>query len=76
MEYAYHKAIELCTMPLLGQDITIKQAVEPTDIIWENRHFRKTERRIRWVIALIIMVSLAFLGFMAIIWLLKHKLLI
>lgn len=76
MEYAYKKAIEMCQMPLLGHDITIKQAVEPTDIIWENRHFRKTERRIRWVIAIIIMCVLAFLGFMLIIWLLKHKLLI
>ena len=49
-------------------------ATEPTDIIWENRHYTRTERTIRWMMARFCMVILAFIGFLAIIALLKNKL--
>lgn len=36
-EYAYHKALEFHHFNFLEMEIEIKQATEPTDIIWENR---------------------------------------
>tara|TARA_B110000285_G_C14809505_1_gene461295 strand:+ start:329 stop:502 length:174 start_codon:yes stop_codon:yes gene_type:complete len=38
-------------MKLLGEDILIEAAAEPTDIIWENREFSPKERSIRTAIA-------------------------
>lgn len=75
-EYAYHKALEVASIDYLGETVKVKQATEPTDIIWEHKHFRRGERTIRWVLVVIIMIGLAFGAFMAIVWLLKRKLLI
>ena len=75
-EYAYTKANEANDMLFLGGHINIQQATEPTDIIWENRHYRKNNRRIRWVFVSIIMIALSFGAFIAIIFLIKRKLLI
>ena len=52
------------------------QATEPTDIIWENRHIRKRERRFRGMMVVCAMAILALGTFTAIVWLLKRKLLI
>ncbi len=76
-EYAYHKAINISLktyFPFLGDEVKIKMATEPTDIIWENRHYTRTERTVRWMMARFCMVILAFIGFLAIIALLKNKL--
>lgn len=52
------------------------QATEPTDIVWENTHYRKGMRRFRILVVLVVMGLLAFGVFMLVIWLLKRKLLI
>lgn len=75
-EYAYHKAIEVANFTFNGHSIAVKQATEPTDIIWENRHIRKRERTLRWMMVIIIMTALAFGAFAGIVFLLKRKLLI
>lgn len=63
-------------MDLLDEETAVKQAVEPTDIIWENRHVKRSERLVRWIISTVIMVSLTFCSFLLIIWLLKRYLLV
>ena len=75
-EYAYTKANEANDMLFLGNHINIQQATEPTDIIWENRHYRKIHRRVRWVFVFLFMILLSFGAFIAIIFLIKRKLLI
>ena len=41
-------------MKMLGEDIQVKDASEPTDIIWENRHIQQRTRHIRRLIVWII----------------------
>eukprot|EP00353_Schmidingerella_taraikaensis_P001871 CAMPEP_0185597970 /NCGR_PEP_ID=MMETSP0434-20130131/81705_1 /TAXON_ID=626734 ORGANISM="Favella taraikaensis, Strain Fe Narragansett Bay" /NCGR_SAMPLE_ID=MMETSP0434 /ASSEMBLY_ACC=CAM_ASM_000379 /LENGTH=156 /DNA_ID=CAMNT_0028226837 /DNA_START=1580 /DNA_END=2050 /DNA_ORIENTATION=+ len=76
-EYAYHLAIEVNKkeqFSFLKEQVNIKEATEPTDIIWENRHIRKNWRTLRWMCARMIMIIFAFIGFALIIILLKNKL--
>jgi len=76
-EYAYHKAVELSkkrNFVFINTEINIKEATEPTDIIWENRHILKNWFTARWAMARICMVILSFFGFLIIIVLLKNKL--
>lgn len=76
-EYAYHLAIKeskKMQIKFLGKQINIKEATEPTDIIWENRHYRKMNRRCRWMCARFFMIIFALIGFLLIIILLKNKL--
>jgi|APSaa5957512535_1039671.scaffolds.fasta_scaffold15528_3 hypothetical protein len=52
---------------LLGvEEIKIKEAAEPTDIIWENREYSPTERTVRTVIVWIIIVCLLGVSFIII----------
>jgi hypothetical protein len=45
---------------LLGQEIEIQEASEPTDIIWENRAFTPSQRRVkRVIVSFVILVMLA-----------------
>jgi tryptophan-rich sensory protein len=49
---------------LLGQEIEIQEASEPTDIIWENRHFTPRERTYKRVIVwsvIFLMLAISFL---------------
>lgn len=51
-------------MKLLGEDIKIRAAAEPTDIIWENREYSPRERTKRTCIAwfvILIMLTCSFL---------------
>lgn len=76
-EYAYHKAIEVNKieqLTFLNEQVAIRDATEPTDIIWENRHIRKEWRRVRWCMAVFLMILLSFCGFTLIFVLLKNKL--
>lgn len=46
----------------MGFDLKMKDASEPTDIIWENRHFTPEERetnqfKIIWIILFMLLVS-------------------
>ena len=43
---------------LLGEPLKIEEASEPTDIIWENRHFTSFDRFIRTCIVVIIVTVL------------------
>jgi hypothetical protein len=48
---------------LLGQEIEIQAASEPTDIIWENRYFTEEERRFKSLIVSIIIALMLGLSF-------------
>lgn len=39
----------------LGEEIDMHEASEPTDIIWENRHFQTSERFMRSIIVCFIL---------------------
>lgn len=48
---------------LLGHDVELQQASEPTDIIWENRHFKERTRTVkRLIVYTIIVITLAMSG--------------
>lgn len=56
-------------MQLLGEDIKIKEAPEPTDIIWEHRHMSATTRNIRLLAFSILVFVVLMVSFVAIWWL-------
>lgn len=45
-------------MKLLGEEIQVREAAEPTDIIWENREYSPLSRNIRTAIAWTVIVCL------------------
>lgn len=51
---------------LLGQTIQFEEASEPTDIIWENRHFTKCDYIKRQSIAFVIIAILLFGSFIVV----------
>ena len=50
----------------LGEEIDIQEASEPTDIIWENRHFTSLERFKRTIIVMLIVFLLLCVSFVVI----------
>jgi hypothetical protein len=50
----------------LGQTLNFEDAAEPTDIIWENRHFTGFERFKRTLIVIGVVFLLLFLSFIII----------
>lgn len=48
---------------MLGEDIEIQEASEPTDIIWENRHFTPKQRTIKKVIVWTVIVFMLMISF-------------
>jgi hypothetical protein len=48
---------------LLGSDVNFKDAAEPTDIIWENRHNTRIVRVKRTIIVILCVFFLLFLSF-------------
>jgi hypothetical protein len=50
----------------LGQELQIEDASEPTDIIWENRHFTSMDRFKRTIIVIIAVFFLLFISFLII----------
>lgn len=52
---------------VLGMPMKFTQASQPTNIIWENRHFTNCERTIRGIIVTIITIILLGLSFWAIV---------
>ena len=75
-EYAYRKAIEINTFQFMGEEIKVTQGTEPTDIIWENTHYRHDKLRCRIFLIVLAMAIIATGTFSIITWLLKRKLLI
>lgn len=53
---------------LLGQEFRFKDASEPTDIIWENRHFTRKDYIIRELFAFGIIVLLLFVSLLIIMY--------
>jgi hypothetical protein len=53
-------------MKLLGEDIKVEKAPEPTDIIWENRQYHHAERKLRTICAWIVILCLLIGSFIVI----------
>ena len=47
----------------LGQVINVKEASEPTDIIWENRNFSNSERNVKKLFSFTIVTILLCISF-------------
>ena len=47
----------------MGEDLFLKEATEPTNIIWENRHFTEKERWTRKIHAMLLIFLLVFASF-------------
>jgi hypothetical protein len=71
--YEAAKSYESTSKIFLDHEINIKEATEPTDIIWENRHFTDEERKSRTkmvilsatcylICALIVITALKYCG--------------
>lgn len=56
----------------LGAEIDVKEAVEPSDIIWENRNFTENQRTFKKIIVTIIVAILLSISF-AIIFICQKK---
>ena len=54
---------------LLGEPLDINDASEPTDIIWENRHFTAWDRTQRTTVVVIIISALLFASFILLFYL-------
>lgn len=52
--------------PGSANEFTIKEACEPSDIIWEHRHFSKADRTKRTIIVIFAASSVLFVSFLAI----------
>ena len=63
-----------CCKSLLGQPFTLKDASEPTDIIWENRSFTPQERESKRAIVGLIIFVLLFVSFIIILFFQKTSL--
>ena len=50
----------------LGSPIDVHEAGEPTDIVWENRHFSDVSVRLRAAVFLLIMAGLLCVSFVII----------
>lgn len=57
---------------LLDGHIDLKQAVEPSDIIWENRNMTTSARLKRAFIIFIVIASVLFMSFALIFWISRH----
>ena len=47
----------------LGEEIDVKEAVEPSDIIWENRNYSDYDRNIKKLVVFIVVSILLSLSF-------------
>ena len=64
-ETAYNYICGVETIQLFGRETKVKEAVEPTNIIWENRDFSKLVRAAKalWIlIAVVIVLVITFLA--------------
>jgi len=53
-------------MKLLGEDISIEEAAEPTDIIWENREYSPNSRKCKTCIAWLVIFCMLTCSFLTI----------
>ena len=54
--------------------IKISEAIEATDLVWENRHYSHLERKCYRLTVFLIMAALTFGVFVLFVWLIKIKL--
>ena len=64
-EEGYENALQLKTK-MLGQDISIQPASEPSDIIWENRNISAASRFFKKIVVTIVIVLALAVSFMII----------
>jgi hypothetical protein len=62
-EEAYNHIVQSGKFNILGKESTIKEAVEPTNVIWENRDMRKDVRAARMFLVVISVVSVLVITF-------------
>ena len=53
-------------LTVLGRPMVFKDASEPTDIIWENRHFSRLDYIKREILAIVIITIVLFISFIII----------
>ena len=59
---------------ILGENLKLKRATEPTNIIWENREYTKVSRFMRFLIVLFILGLILMVSFTTIVSLKKRAL--
>lgn len=64
-ELAYNIICGKETIKLFGTETKVKEAVEPTNIIWENRDFSKTLRAAKAFLILCAVLAVLFITFLA-----------
>ena len=63
-EEAYNHIAPCGTIDILGKESKVDEAVEPTNIIWENRYFDKTTRAVRMLFIIIAVSTVLFITFL------------
>ena len=63
-EEAYNHIAPSGKLDIFGTQSSIKEAVEPTNIIWENRYFDKTTRAVRLLFIIIAVCTVLFITFL------------
>jgi len=58
---------------LLDHPVNVNAAVEPTDIIWENRELTTHDKCHKWAHAIVIVLVMVALGFIVVLVLTKWK---
>lgn len=64
-ETAYNYVCGVPSLKLFGTDSYVNEAVEPTNIIWENRDFSKLQRATRAFYILVAVLVVLFITFFA-----------
>ena len=64
-EEGYENALQLKTV-MLGQEIIIQPASEPSDIIWENRNISAASRFLKKIVVTIVIIFALAVSFMII----------
>lgn len=64
-ETAYNYVCGVDALNLFGTDSKVKEAVEPTNIIWENRDFSKYKRAAKAFMILVAVLVVLFITFLA-----------
>ena len=63
-EDAYNHIAPCGKLDILGKESTVKEAVEPTNIIWQNRFFSKTVRAVRMLFIIVAVSTVLFITFL------------
>lgn len=64
-ETAYNYVCGVDALKLFGSDSKVAEAVEPTNIIWENRDFSKIKRAAKAFMIVVAVLVVLFITFLA-----------